>query len=898
MTYRLSMVISLALAAGGCGNENGGDEDTSTDTGVDLEIDVTVDTDAPDGEDTAGDGDAGDVPGDDDLVPVPSRVVILHTNDEHSHVLGIGPSVDDWPLATSPGDGTMKGNAYRRAAAILAERADASAEGTPTLTVSAGDYTMGTLFQFGSVFQGVDFKLMTLLGYDAVALGNHEFDFGASTTATMIENGGLLEGMPLAIPIVSSNIHFSADDGDDALEALYSYDDDGVSPVKGYSIETLGDGTTVGIIGVTGLDAALVAPFKTPAWFSLAMTDTACTVSWECTNGSCVEGFCTAGPLQDHATHMQALVEDTADAVRSVRALGVDLVLLLSHAGLDDGEAQAILAGTLDPGEAVGSEDIVLSYGVEALLSDEGLDGIDVIVSGHTHTQLDAPIVLPSAVAPGRITAVVQAGDYGRFLGRLEMFREDTGAPWQVDLDGSRLIPIDDTIDTSALPIAMRGMLDQATEGVMAAVDEALLDDALDTYNPGAPIDDDTGVPGDLFFHPLAESSFDVIGETSHRETALSHLATDAVRDRLNRDLYAPDPVRVYVQANGVIRDSLLASETGGILSTADTFAVLPLGVSPVEETAGYPVIDFRFTAAELKAGLEVGLSMGFDADSFFLGYSGARVEYDPALPAFDPANPTTTGRITKMTLWDPIADAGLLPWEDGYTDVIFDLSVTPDPFAGRSDELVHVATNLYVGLYIENFGLCPRTAAGDWDPLCGTCANTDADCEDGGGGTAHCLNDAVSPGLGRCVGSSIPAVIHYLARDPGTGLEIKEWISLVGYLQDMPDGDTDGLPDLQAAYDRADPAGALPDRICCVDTPLVPGNPCCTGAPWARPSSSRRPRSSSTGSASSSASRPRCESTCIGARAASTSSTSSGPATCSSRAGRCFIATWSGSSP
>ncbi len=68
-----------------------------------------------------------------------------------------------------------------------------------------------------------------------------------------------------------------------------------------------------------------------------------------------------------------------------------------------------------------------------------------------------------------------------------------------------------------------------------------------------------------------------------------------------------------------------------------------------------------------------------------------------------------------------------------------------------------------------------------DVDPLCGICANTDADCADGLGNTAHCDFDAVAPGVGRCVGSSIPSVIS-----------------------------------------------PYPNRLCCVRSPASPVDPCC----------------------------------------------------------------------
>ncbi|MFH1434969.1 MAG: 5'-nucleotidase C-terminal domain-containing protein [Pseudomonadota bacterium] len=841
----LLMFAAAVLALGfGC-NGDGDDEDADAqDTAADEVMEVV--DDGEDAEDIpAEEAIAEDVVDDSEDVteeeeeplPQPSRVIILHTNDEHSHLLGIGPSVDDFPFPEEAGDGSIIGNIYRRAILLNRERGAAIEDGIPTVTVSAGDFSMGTLFQFGSVFQGADFKAMTLLGYDAIAIGNHEFDFGAPTLATMLENGGLMDPLPLSIPVLSSNIHFSSSTSDDALEDLYAFDGSGGALLKGYKIKTLSDGTTIGFIGLLGLSASLDAVFKSPVQFSLSMTDTTCEESYECENGSCVDGFCSAGPLQDHGAHMPALIADAAAAVRAVRLEGVDLVVALAHVGVDQDEADAIAAGTLNPADAVHSEDIIMARGVAELLAGEDMLGIDVIIGGHSHSTLPKPIVIPDPGGGEYSAIIVETGEYGQNLGRLEIYRDDVGEPWKVETDGSYLIEVNDSIDPSELPGATKGLLDDVTLGVIGAIEELVLEDALNVYNPGDAIVDDTEVLGDLFFYTLAEADFDVLGGShygSSREYMLMHLVTDALRHRMNTDIYSENPVNVYVQANGVIRDSLLAGRADGALSAADVFSVVPLGVSPIEETPGYPLIDFYFAAAELKAGLEVGLSMGFDSGSFFLGYSGIKVEYDPNLPAFDPDNPTTTGRITKMTLWDPEADAGLEPWEDDYTDVIFDITVTPDPFAGRSAELLHVASNLYIGLFIENFGLCPRDAAGVWDPMCGLCANTDDDCDDGAGNTATCLNDIVEEGIGRCVAGSIPAVIHYLTYMFDEGPEMKEWTALFGYLQNMEDTDENSVPNLPDAYNEDGEGVSFPSRVCCVQSPLSEEDPCCHEEPCA----------------------------------------------------------------
>src|ERR1700682_6106433 len=144
----------------------------------------------------------------------PSRkLVLLHTNDEHSHLLGSGPEADDFAItylasSPAPGSGLIKGGASRRAVVLKAERDAATAAGADTLTVSAGDNMMGTLTQIAATTASPDYRVMKMLGYDVTTLGNHEFDFGPNALATIIDAAktGPGAGIP---PIVASNIHFS-----------------------------------------------------------------------------------------------------------------------------------------------------------------------------------------------------------------------------------------------------------------------------------------------------------------------------------------------------------------------------------------------------------------------------------------------------------------------------------------------------------------------------------------------------------------------------------------------------------------------------------------------------------------------------------------------------------------
>ncbi|OYU84511.1 MAG: metallophosphatase [Flavobacterium sp. BFFFF2] len=113
-------------------------------------------------------------------------LTILHTNDVHSYI-------DPFP-ANHPKNPNMGGVA-RRAALIESVRK----ENPNTLLVDSGDIFQGT--PYFNYFGGeLEFKLMSMMGYELATLGNHDFDNGID---------GLLRQMPHAkFDFVSANYDF------------------------------------------------------------------------------------------------------------------------------------------------------------------------------------------------------------------------------------------------------------------------------------------------------------------------------------------------------------------------------------------------------------------------------------------------------------------------------------------------------------------------------------------------------------------------------------------------------------------------------------------------------------------------------------------------------------------
>ena len=100
---------------------------------------------------------------------------ILHTNDMHSALIGMGPAADYTPFTLND-DATRGG--YARLASLIATRRQTRGGDGPVLTLDAGDFSMGTAFAAATRETGGELQLMSRMGYDATTFGNHEFDLG------------------------------------------------------------------------------------------------------------------------------------------------------------------------------------------------------------------------------------------------------------------------------------------------------------------------------------------------------------------------------------------------------------------------------------------------------------------------------------------------------------------------------------------------------------------------------------------------------------------------------------------------------------------------------------------------------------------------------------------------
>ena len=374
------------------------------------------------------------------------------------------------------------------------------------ILVDAGDFSMGSLFQTAYPTSAIELRMMGAMGYDVTTFGNHEYDYLQSGLKSML-NAAIQSGDRL--PTIVCGNYLPPAEGQEGYDAQLwqAYNDYGVAD---YTIIERG-GTYYAIFGIFGDDADDCAP-----------------------NSGMI--------FEDPATRAGEIVKSAVQFCEDTYGEH-PVVICLSHSGTDDGKG----------------EDYELARAV---------DGIDVIISGHTHTTLEEPIVVNG-------TLIVSASEYGRNLGVLKLKWSEDG--W-ISAD-YKLIPINETIKEDATVAAL-------VENYKAAVEE----DYLSKY-------------GYTFDQVLVNNSykFDTVDEvyaTPH-ESTLCNVFSDAYKWAVERA--TGKRVDLALTASGVIRGSLPM----GNVTVSDVFNAASLGVGTEGELVG-----IYLTGKDLKMAIELDASV------------------------------------------------------------------------------------------------------------------------------------------------------------------------------------------------------------------------------------------------------------------------------------------------
>lgn len=167
------------------------------------------------------------------------RFTILHTNDEHSHLIP-HPAIDDHPELSH----SAQGGYARLAGAISRIKREKEKNEEPVLILSGGDILGGPVFGWLPLKDGVaaEMKLMHKIGYDAITIGNHEFDYGSYQYANYLSAAGYPEAHSKTV-LLGANTKPPPD------HPLSEID------IRSHFIKELSNGLKVGIFGLIGNDA-------------------------------------------------------------------------------------------------------------------------------------------------------------------------------------------------------------------------------------------------------------------------------------------------------------------------------------------------------------------------------------------------------------------------------------------------------------------------------------------------------------------------------------------------------------------------------------------------------------------------------------------------------------------
>jgi 5'-nucleotidase/UDP-sugar diphosphatase len=354
----------------------------------------------------------------------------------------------------------------------LAARAKDLRAEKSTLFFAAGDMIQGN--NWANLFQGKSsIEAMNSMNFDAMVVGNHEFDFGQAVLKERISDANS--------PVLGANVQ-------------------GLGALKPYIIKEI-DGLSIAVIGV-------------------------------------VTGDTPVTTLSRNAEGLQFLSpEDTVEKyVRELKGKS-NIIIVLSHIGF---VADTNLA--------------------------KKVDGVDVIIGGHSHTKVDEPVLIGK-------TYITQAFEHGKVLGVLDL-----------TVKNSSIIRASGRLE----PIKPSGKENKVIEAIIAKYRQRVDSVMNDT---------------------VGESMADLDGaHVRLKETNLGNFITDIMRKASGSD--------AAIINGGTIRTSIKK----GPIRVGDVYAVVPFD--------NY-IVAIKLTGQQIRDTLEYGVSATEEGEGRFPQISGLAFTYD-----------------------------------------------------------------------------------------------------------------------------------------------------------------------------------------------------------------------------------------------------------------------------
>jgi 5'-nucleotidase/UDP-sugar diphosphatase len=290
------------------------------------------------------------------------RLTLLHTSDIHSRLQSyqFDPSFTDNGLGLADDAGPF-GGIDKIGYILKRERARSGR----VLHLDSGDCFQGAII-FNEFDGEAEMRLMTQVGLNAAVVANHEFDKGATNLANQYGAWG-------GFDLLAANYHF-----EDADQPWSNDLGRMVIPSTIYDL----DGVRVGVIGLGNISSL--------------------------------------NSIYDESNSMGITVLEPEEVIPAeaakLRSQGADIIVVLSHMGLDDDREQAL-----------------------------EFDDVDIFLGGHHHVAIDPPLIVENAHTGKRIP-VVHSGAFAKFVGRVDLVIRD-GELLSHDYT---LFPVDNSVPSDA----------------------------------------------------------------------------------------------------------------------------------------------------------------------------------------------------------------------------------------------------------------------------------------------------------------------------------------------------------------------------------------------------------------------------------------------------------------
>lgn len=456
-----------------------------------------------------------------------------------------------------------------------------------------------------------DILMLNAMGFQASALGNHDFDQGTTRINALIEPAAGYAGQ--SFPYLSANLDFTGDANlsDDVV-------DDGGAPQPGTLAKSV-------VIEVDGVSIGVVA----------ATTPTLATISSPGAGVAIAPATFAASPTPAQLT---ALAAEIQAAVDPLVAAGIDKIVLLTHM------QQITIEEALIP-RLVGV-DIVVGGGSDTIFA----DNTDRLRVGDTAAR-PYPVMLEGA--DGNPVALVNTDGQYRYVGRLTVGFDADGVllPDSIDPAVSGAYATDDAGVVQLggpAPIAAVAEIAEAVGDVLAAREGNVLGQTSVYLN---------GNRGTI------RGNGEVIGGVRQEETNLGNLTADA---NLAVAQLVDPATTISIKNGGGIRAPI-----GVIVQPAGSNDPLQAQLLPPEaipaagkEDGDVSQFDIQsalsfnnalsvitLTAAELKDALEHGISGTFDGAGRFPQVGGIRFSFDATQTSR--TTPNSGARVRSLVVVD-----------------------------------------------------------------------------------------------------------------------------------------------------------------------------------------------------------------------------------------------------